>query len=132
MPDLPEELLAAVRQQAEARVRMDIQGFARYLTPEAIDSLRASFPGIPPRVQRFEIIAQEPRGADYVFEVRYSARDHSFVVRSRWRKLTEGWMVVHAERLWAPGEHRPGFLSRLLGSFLAWLRSLRRAGGPRE
>jgi len=112
--DASEALLAAVCDQAECRVRADIQGYARYLTPEAIESLRASFPGIPPRVQQFEIVAQKPRGADYLFDVRYSARDHSFVVRSRWRKLDEGWMVIHAERLWKEGEAQPGIFSRLL------------------
>ena len=125
MADPSDELLAAVRDQAEGRVRADIQGYARYLTPEAIDSLRASFPGIPPRVQRYEIVAQEPRGADYLFDVRYSARDHSFVVRSRWRKLDEGWMVIHAERLWTEGEGRPGIFSRLLASFFGFLASIR-------
>lgn len=125
MPEPPEELLAAVRDQAEARVRMDIQGVAKYLTPEAVDSLRASFPGLPPRVQGYEIVSHEPRGADHVFEVRYSARDQSFVVRSRWRELDEGWMIIHAERLWAPGAG-PRLLDRLAGLLIAPLRLLRR------
>ncbi len=125
MTEPPEDLLAAVRDQAEARVRMDVQGYAKYLTPEAIDSLRASFPGVPPRVTAGEIEKHEPRGADHVFEVRYSARDQSFLVRSRWRKLDEGWMVVHAERLWAEGDRRPGIVSRLLASLLRGLGGLR-------
>ncbi len=126
MPQPSEELLAAVRDQAEARLRMDIQGYAKYLTPEALESLRTSFPGLPPRVQGYEIVAQEPRGVDYLFEVRYSARHDSFVVRSRWRELDEGWMVIHAERLWAAGQRRPGLLSRLLGSLVGPLASIRR------
>lgn len=126
MPEPPEELLAAARDQADARVRMDVQGYAKYLTLEAIDSLRASFPGLPPRVAAYEIDRHEPRGVDHVFDVRYSARDVSFIVRSCWRKLEEGWMVVHAERLWAEGEKRPGVLSRLLGSLLRALARLRR------
>ena len=126
MPEPNEELLAAVHDQAEARVRMDIQGYAKYLTPEALDSLRASFPGLPPRVQRYEIRAWEPRGADYLFDVRYSARDDSFVVRSRWRELDEGWMVIHAERLWAAGQRRPGLLSRLIASLAGRLASVGR------
>src|SRR3990170_2111771 len=93
----PEELLAAVQDQAEARVRADIQGYAKYLTPAAVDSLRASFPGLPPRVAAPEIEKRVPQGADHVFDIRYSARDESFVVRSRWRKQDDGWMVVHAE-----------------------------------
>ena len=123
MAEPPEELLAAVRDQAQARLRMDIQGVANYLTPEAVDSLRASFPGLPPRVSDFIVAGREPRGDDFVFDIRYSARDQSFVVRSRWRNLEEGWRVVHAERLWAEGEKRPGITSRIL-SFL--LRALRR------
>lgn len=126
MAQPPDALLAAVREQAEARVRMDVQGYARYLTPEAIDSLRASFPGLPPRVTALEIEKHEPRGADFIFDVRYSARDQSFVVRSRWRELSEGWRVVHAERLWAEGERRPGLLARLLASLLRALARRRR------
>ncbi len=121
MPDPPDELLAAVRDQAEARVRADVQGVARYLTSEAVDSLRASFTGIPPRVNAYEVANREPRGDDYLFDVRYSVRDVSFIVRSRWRKLDDGWMVVHAERLWAEGDKRPGILSRLLASILRGL-----------
>jgi len=122
----PEELILTVKGQAEARVRMDVQTFAKYLTPEAVDSLRASFPGLPPRVTAYEIEKHEPRGADHVFDIRYSARADTFVVRSRWRKLEGGWMVVHAERLWTEGEKRPGIVSRLLGSVLRALAGLRR------
>ncbi len=125
MAEPPDDLLAAVRDQAEARVRMDVQGYANYLTPEAVDSLRASFPGLPPRVRAYEIAKHEPRGADHVFEVRYSARDQRFSVRSRWRKLEEGWMVIHAERRWAEGERFPGIVSRVLGAILRPLARLR-------
>jgi len=118
----PQELLYAVKGQAEARLRMDVSAFAKYLTPEAVDSLRASFPGLPPRVTTYEIEKHEPRGGDHVFDVRYSARGDTFIVRSRWRRLDGGWMVVHAERLWAEGERRPGFVSRLAGSLLRRLR----------
>ena len=118
MAEPPEQLIAAVHDQAQARVRMDIRGYAKYLTPEATDSLRASFPGVPPRVTEYEIAKHEPSGVDHVFEVRYSARDQWFTVRSRWRELEEGWMVLHAERLWAEGESRPGMVSRLLGALL--------------
>ncbi len=126
MAEPPEELLTAVKGQAQARLRMDIQGVANYLTPEAVDSLRASFSGLPPRVSDFNIAGREPRGDDFVFDIRYSARDQSFVVRSRWRKLEEGWRVIHAERLWAEGEKRPGIISRILGSLLRPLARLRR------
>ncbi len=122
MAEPPEELLAAVKDQAQARLQMDIQGVAKYLTPEAIDSLRASVPGLPPRVSDFDIAGRQPRGDDFVFEIRYSARDQSFIVRSRWRKLEEGWRVVHAERLWAEGDKRPGVISRFLTSLLRALR----------
>ena len=126
MSQPPQELILVVKDQAAARVRMDVQTFAKYLTPEAVDSLRASFPGLPPRVAAYEIDKHEPRGGDYVFDVRYSARADTFVVRSRWRKLDGGWMVVHAERLWAEGQKRPGIVSRLLGSLLRALAGLRR------
>jgi hypothetical protein len=119
MPEPPEDLLAAVRDEAEARVRMDVQGVAKHLTPQAVDTLRASFPGASPRLAGYEIQNHESRGGDYVFEVRYSARDLSFVVRSRWRKLEDGWMVVHAERAGGgEGEKKPGVLSRLVRSLL--------------
>ena len=126
MSEPPQELILVVKGQAEARVRMDVSAYARYLTPEAVDSLRASFPSIPPRVATYEIEKHEPRGADHVFDVRYSARGDTFIVRSRWRRLDAGWMVVHAERLWAEGERRPGFVSRLLGSLLRALSRRRR------
>jgi hypothetical protein len=126
MAEPPQELLAAVEDQAQARLRMDIQGVAKHLTPEAVDSLRASFPGLPPRVNDFNIAGREPRGDDFVFDVRYSARDQSFVVRSRWRKQEEGWRVIHAERLWADGEKRPGIISRVLAILLRPLARLRR------
>ena len=126
MADENDELLAAVREQAEARVRFDVQGYAKYFTPEAMESLRASFPGIPPRVSGYEIVSQRQEGGDQVIEVSYSAREDSFVVRSRWRRLEEGWRVVHAERLWAEGEERPGLLSRLAGWLLRALGGLRR------
>ncbi|MEE8347441.1 MAG: hypothetical protein V3S20_08845 [Dehalococcoidia bacterium] len=126
MAEPPVELLAAVKDQAQARLRMDIQGVAKHLTPEAVDSLRASFPGLPPRVNDFNIAVCEPRGDDFVFDIRYLARDHSFVVRSRWRNLEEGWMVIHAERLWVEGEKRPGIISRILAFFLRPLARLRR------
>ncbi len=122
MADPPEELLAAVDDQARARLRMDIQGVAKYLTPEAVDSLRASFPGLPPRVSDFDIAGSEPHGGDFVFDIRYSARDQWFVVRSRWRNLEEGWRVIHAERLWAEGDKRPGIISRILGLLARALR----------
>jgi len=122
-----EELLAAVCDQAEARVRMDIQSYAKYLTPEATDTLRASFPGVPPRVAAYEIDGHESRGLDHVFDVRYSARDVSFVVRSRWRKLDGVWMVVHAEPArGGEADNGPDVISRLVGALLRALGRLRR------
>jgi hypothetical protein len=126
MAELPADLAENINQQAQARVEMSIQGYAKFLTPEAIDSLRASFPGIPPRVSGFEVATVEQVGGDYVVDVRYSNREESFIVQSKWRKLDSGWMVVHAERLWAAGEKRPGFLSKLAASVLRPLASLRR------
>jgi hypothetical protein len=126
MAQLPEDLAAAVSDQAEARVAMNVQGYAKYLTPAAVDSLRASFPGVPPRVSRFEIGSAEGGGAEYVVNIRYFMRDDEFIVRSRWRKENGGWMVAHAERLWSEGEKRPGLLSRIAGSVLRTLAGLRR------
>lgn len=105
--------MQAVTEQSQARVDMSIQGYAKYLTPEAIDTLRASFPGIPPRVNGYEIASTDGSGDECVVEIRYSSRDDSFAVRSRWRKSDAGWMVAHAQRLWAEGNKRPGIVSRL-------------------
>ncbi len=126
MAEVPPDLSAAVNEQAEARVAMNVQGFAKFLTPAAIDSLRASFPGVPPRVSRYEIGDTEGGGSEYVVNVRYFVRDDPFVVRSTWRKESDSWMVAHAERLWSEGEKRPGPLSKLAGSVVRWLGSLRR------
>jgi hypothetical protein len=126
MADLPPDLAAVVNEQAQARVDMSIQGYAKYLTPEAVDSLRASFPGIPPRVNRYEIDSMNGGGSEYTVNVCYYERDESFLVRSTWRKQTDAWMVVHAERLWSEGEKRPGLLSRVTATLLRPLARLRR------
>jgi len=119
MPDLPPDLEASVRDQAEARVAMNIQGYAKYLTPEAVDTLRASFPGIPPRVSGYEIASVSGGGSDFTVDIRYKVRDAGFIVRSRWRRNDGEWGVVHAERLWGEGEARPGLFSRITASVLA-------------
>jgi hypothetical protein len=126
LADLPDDLAAAVNDQAKARVEMNVQGFAKYLTPQAIDSLRASFPGVPPRVSRYEIAETSGSGSEYEVHVRYFVRDDPFVVRSEWKQEGDGWMVAFAERLWDENEKRPGPLNRMAGSVLRWLASLRR------
>ncbi len=118
MAELPQDLATAVQEQADARVAMNIQGYAKYLTPEAVDTLRASFRGMPPRVNRYEVGNAAESGGEYTVDVRYFVRDESFVVRSRWRRKEGSWMVTHAERLWAEGDRRPGLLSRLAASAL--------------
>lgn len=126
MDELPEDLRGSVEDQAQARVAMSIQGYAKYLTPEATDSLRASSKGMPPRVNRFEVDAVEGGGDRYTVEVRYFQRDESFVVRSRWQRREDAWMVVHAERLWREGEAQPGLISRVLAKVLGPIARLRR------
>jgi hypothetical protein len=126
MADIPDDLAAAVNDQADARVQMDVQRFAKYLTPTAIDSLRASFPGVPPRVSKYEIADTSGGGSEYEVNVRYFVRDEDFIVRSEWKKNGDGWMVAFAERLWGEDEKRPGPLNRMAGSVLRWLASLRR------
>jgi hypothetical protein len=124
---LPADLRQAITDQAQARVEMNIQGYAKFLTPEAIGTLRSSFPGILPRVNRFEVDAVDGGGGgDYSVGVRYFSRDDSFVVRSRWRKQGEGWLVVHAERLWAEGDKRPSLISRLAAKILGPIARRRR------
>jgi hypothetical protein len=126
MADLPEDLRSAAEDQAKARVEMSIQGYAKYLTPEATDSLRASTKGMPSRVSRFEVDAVEGGGDRYTIDVRYFQRDESFVVRSRWQRRDEAWMVVHAERQWREGEAGPGLISRALAKVLGPIARLRR------
>jgi hypothetical protein len=126
MAELPADLQQAVDEQARARIAMNVRGYAKYLTPEAVDSLRASYTGIPPRVSGHEIASVEAAGDQYVVDVRYLSRDDQFVVRSRWARRDDTWMVVHAERLWPGGDRRPGFLSRVAGSVLRRLAALRR------
>ena len=126
MAELPADLAEAVKAQAQARVEMNIQGYAKYLTPEAVDSLRASFPGIPPRVREFEIGNVAESGGDYMVDIVYAQRGDRFVVRSKWRKQDGAWLVAHAERLWAEGDKRPGPVSRIAGRVLRLLARLRR------
>lgn len=126
MAELPADLQQAVDEQAQARISMNVPGYAKYLTPQAVDSLRASYSGIPPRVNRHEVAAIDEVGGEYVVDVRYLSRDDPFVVRSRWAKQGDAWMVVHAERLWSEGDKRPGLFSRLAGSLLRRLAALRR------
>ncbi len=126
MSDLPDDLRSSVEDQAQARIEMSIQGYAKYLAPEATDSLRASAQGMPPRVNRFEVDAVEGGGGKYTIDVRYFQRDESFVVRSRWQRRDDAWMVVHAERLWREGEAKPGLISRVMAKVLGPLARLRR------
>ncbi|HUF53339.1 MAG TPA: hypothetical protein VMR52_06150 [Dehalococcoidia bacterium] len=105
---------------------MSIQGYAKYLMSEAVDSLRGPDQGIPPRVNRFAVDFVGEAGGDFVIDVRYLLRDESFLVRSRWRAGDEGWGDVHAERLWSEGESRPGSVSRLLSRLLGGLARRRR------
>jgi hypothetical protein len=106
VPDAPQDLLDAIEDQAQARVRMDVVAYAKYLTPEAVDSLRASFPGIPPRVTGYVVLSVESSGGDWTVVVRYANRADAFNVRSRWREQGRAWRVVHAERLWEEGDRR--------------------------
>jgi hypothetical protein len=122
MAELPDELRAAAEDQAQARLQMSIHGYAKYLTPEAVDSLRESVKGVPPRVNKFEIDSAEGAGDEFAIDVRYFQRDDSFVIRSRWRRIDGAWMVVHAQRIWREGEAQPGFVSRLVASVLGRLR----------
>ncbi len=126
MAELPEDLRASVEDQAQARVEMSIQGYAKYLTPEATDSLRASAKGMPPRVNRFDVGAVAGGGGAYTIDVHYFQRDEFFVVRSRWQRRDDAWMVVHAERMWREGDARPGFISRVLAKVLGPIARLRR------
>ncbi len=121
MGEIPEDLEASVEDQAQSRVEMSVQGYAKYLTPEATDSLRASAKGMPPRVNRFEVEPVEGGGSDHTIDVRYFQRDESFVVRSRWQRRDDAWMVVHAERLWGEGVSaaRPRLASDGVSSALA-------------
>ena len=105
---------------------MNIREYAKYLTPEAIDSLRASFPGIPPRVSEYSLGEVADSGGQYEVSIRYSNRAEAFVVRSKWKKRDGAWMVVHAERLWAEGDRRPGPVSRFAGRVLGFFARLRR------
>lgn len=126
MADPPLDLKAAVHEQADCRVAADIRGYAKFLTPDAIESLRASFRGMPPRVSHYNIESLEEHGAEWLADVRYFSRNESFVVRSRWRREGERWVVALAERLWADGQKKPGFLSKLAASVLGPLARMRR------
>jgi hypothetical protein len=118
MAELPADLKTCVEDQAKARVEMSIEGYAKFLMPEAVDSLRGSFQGTPPRVGRFEIDSVDEEGSDFWVNVRYFIRDESFIIRSRWTKRDDAWRVVHAERIWSEGEKRPGLVSRWAGKVL--------------
>jgi hypothetical protein len=127
MAELPDDLKAAVEDQAQARVEMNVQGYAKYLTPEAVDTLRASFQGIPPRVSQFGIADVQTAGRDYIVEVSYLLREKAFIVRSRWHREGDAWLVIHAERLWAEGEKRRSSLfGRLVMAILGPLARRRR------
>lgn len=127
MAELPDDLKAAVEDQARARVEMNVQGYAKHLTPEAVDTLRASFQGIPPRVSQYGIADVQTAGGDYIVEVSYLLREKAFIVRSRWHREGDAWMVIHAERLWAEGEkRRSSFFSRLAMAILGPLARRRR------
>jgi hypothetical protein len=127
MAEAPADLKAAIHEQSDARVAMDIQGYAKYLTPDAIESLRASFQGMPPRVSHYNIESVSESGSDWQADVRYFSREDSFVVRSKWGRKDEAWVVLLAERMWEEGQKRPGFLSKTLAAVLGPLARMRRA-----
>ena len=66
--------------------RHEHPGLREVPRPEAVDTLRASFPGIPPRVSRYDIASTAGGNSDYTVDVRYYVRDESFIVRSKWRE----------------------------------------------
>lgn len=130
--------LAAVRDQAEARMEMDFQGFLAYFLPEAMAEMRSSMglqagrPARLPRpgtIERFEVVeatSDSDRGRS---TIRYSGYG-SFVLKQEWVRTESGWRVAKMER---PPEMvtRPSIIQRLkqLPQLFSTVRMSRPPGG---
>jgi hypothetical protein len=138
-PDADSRFLAAVRNQAEARMEMDFQGFLGYFLPEAMAQMRATMgaqggrPQLPRpgEIERFELMEVRSDGDEGRSAVRYSGYG-SFVLKQEWKRTEAGWRVTNMDR---PKELATGpsllqRLKRLPDNFASVRMSRPPGGGP--
>ena len=86
-----------VNRHARAIVSMDIGQIMNDLEPNAMAKLQQQAGGgTAIQINGYEILAAQPDGADWLYDVKY-AGPQSFTVRSRWSQLGSEWKVVDAD-----------------------------------
>ena len=132
------KFMAAVRNQAEARMEMDLQSFAGYLAPEAMAQMRDQMGAQgrqriaiprPGAIARIEILEAECDGETGRSTVLYSGHG-AFALRQQWKRTDAGWRVTSLER---PPEYikSPSLFQRLrsIPNPLSTVRMTRPPGG---
>lgn len=139
-PNADSRFLAAVRNQAEARMEMDFQGFLGYFLPEAMAQMRATMgaqagrrPQLPRpgEIERFEIVEAVSDADQGRSVVRYSGYG-SFVLKQEWKRTEAGWRVTNMERPkeMATGPSLVQRLKRIPDNFASVRMSRPPGGGP--
>jgi hypothetical protein len=86
-----------VHRHAKAIVSMDIAQIMNDLEPNAMVKLQQQAGGgTAIQINDFEVLASEPDGSDWLYDVRYTG-PQSFTVRARWSQVGAEWKIVDAD-----------------------------------
>jgi len=86
-----------VERHAKAIVSMDIAQIMNDLEPNAMMKLQQQAGGgTAIQINGYELVASEPDGADWLYDVTYVG-PQSFTVRARWSQVGSEWKVVDAD-----------------------------------
>ena len=86
-----------VHRHAKAIVSMDIAQIMNDLEPNAMVKLQQQAGGGKAiQINGYEVIASEPDGADWLYDVKYIG-PQSFTVRARWSQVGTEWKIVDAD-----------------------------------
>ncbi len=88
-----------VRRHARAIVSMDIAQIMNDLEPNAMMKLQQQAGGgAAIQINGYEIVAGEPDGSDWLYDVKYEG-PQSLTVRARWSQVGSDWKIVDADIL---------------------------------
>ena len=86
-----------VQRHAKAIISMDIAQIMNDLEPNAMMKLQQQAGGgTAIQINGYEVIASEPDGADWLYDVKYIG-PQSFTVRARWSQVGTEWKIVDAD-----------------------------------
>ncbi len=86
-----------VHRHARAIVSMDIAQIMNDLEPNAMVKLQQQAGGgAAIQINGYEIVAGEPDGSDFLYDVKYVG-PQSFTVRARWSQVGSEWKIVDAD-----------------------------------